>query len=71
MKNYNDNSTVGVGFLGLLGIVFITLKLCKVITWSWWWVTSPLWGVPAVVIVTLLGVLVLKLFACLCVRRRK
>lgn len=24
-------------------IVFLILKLCHVITWSWWWVTSPLW----------------------------
>ena len=33
----------GVGFAGLLTVVFITLKLCHVITWSWWWVLSPLW----------------------------
>lgn len=38
-----------IGFFGLLSIVFITLKLCGVIAWSWWWVTSPLWGVAAVV----------------------
>lgn len=31
-------------FLGLLAIVFITLKLCGVIDWSWWWVLAPLWG---------------------------
>lgn len=34
----------GIGFLGLLGIVFIVLKLCGVINWSWWLVTLPLWG---------------------------
>lgn len=28
---------------GLLAIVFITLKLCGVIAWSWLWVLSPLW----------------------------
>ena len=33
----------GVGFFGLLAIVFITLKLCSVIDWAWWWVLSPLW----------------------------
>ena len=33
----------GVGFAGLLTIAFIVLKLCKVITWSWWWVLSPIW----------------------------
>jgi len=30
--------------LSLLGVAFIVLKLCGVITWSWWWVTCPLWG---------------------------
>jgi hypothetical protein len=34
----------GIGFWGLLGIVFVVLKLCKIITWSWWLVTLPLWG---------------------------
>lgn len=33
----------GVGFAGLLTIVFITLKLTGVITWPWLWVLSPLW----------------------------
>ena len=35
---------VGPGFLGLLTIVFITLKLTGYIAWSWWWVLFPLWG---------------------------
>lgn len=33
----------GIGFPDLLTITFIILKLCGVITWSWWWVLSPLW----------------------------
>ncbi len=33
----------GIGFVGLLTIVFVTLKLCKVINWSWIWVLSPIW----------------------------
>ena len=33
-----------VGFFGLLGIVFIILKLCAVIDWEWWVVLSPIWG---------------------------
>jgi hypothetical protein len=43
--NNNDKSTTvtGLGFSALLTLVFITLKLCKVINWSWWWVLSPLW----------------------------
>jgi hypothetical protein len=34
--------TGGIGFFGVLTIVFVTLKLCHVINWSWWWVLSPL-----------------------------
>lgn len=30
----------------LLTIIFLVLKLCNVITWSWWWVFAPLW-IPA------------------------
>ena len=33
-----------VGILGILGCIFITLKLCNVIDWSWWLVTLPFWG---------------------------
>lgn len=38
MKKNNTNFT----FTGLLTLVFITLKLCHVINWSWWWVLSPI-----------------------------
>lgn len=38
-----DNNNGGITFVGLLQIVFIVLKLCKVINWSWIWVLSPLW----------------------------
>lgn len=48
MSSQTKTSGNGIGFLGLLAIVFITLKLCNVINWSWWWVTSPLWGRVAV-----------------------
>lgn len=37
-----QKSSGGVGFFGLLAIVFIVLKLCKVIAWSWWLVLSPI-----------------------------
>jgi len=40
----NSSSSSGIGFFGLLGVAFIVLKLCKVINWSWWLVTLPLWG---------------------------
>jgi len=41
----------GVGFLGLLTIAFIVLKLLGKIDWSWWWVLSPLWGDLALALV--------------------
>jgi hypothetical protein len=37
----NSTSSGGIGFTGLLTIVFVTLKLTKYIDWSWWWVLSP------------------------------
>ncbi len=33
----------GTGFLGLLTLLFIHHKLIGTITWSWWWVLSPIW----------------------------
>lgn len=36
-------SSKGMGFTGVLTIVFIILKLTGVISWSWIWVLSPLW----------------------------
>ena len=47
-------SNNGVGFTGLLLLVFITLKLCDVIDWSWGWVLAPLWIPIALVLVILL-----------------
>ena len=47
----NNNSSGGIGFCGLLTIVFIVLKLLKVISWSWLWVLAPLWIPIAILIV--------------------
>ena len=41
----------GIGFGGLLAIVFIVLKLCKIIAWAWWWVLSPIWIPLAIYII--------------------
>jgi len=49
----SNNNTGGIGFAGLLAIVFITLKLTGYIAWSWWWVLSPLW-IPLAFVVTIL-----------------
>ena len=43
-RNSSTTSKTGTGFLGLLTLLFIALKLTGVIAWSWLWVLAPLWG---------------------------
>lgn len=43
-NNTTTTASGGIGFFGLITIVFIALKLMGYIDWSWWAVTSPLWG---------------------------
>lgn len=44
--------------LGLLGVAFVILKLCGIITWSWWLVTLPFWGGIALVLIILIIALI-------------
>jgi hypothetical protein len=44
MANSTSSSSGGIGVSGLLGVVFVTLKLMGYIEWSWWLVTLPFWG---------------------------
>lgn len=46
---------------GLLGVVFVTLKLLGIIDWSWWWVTAPFWLPLTLVLV--IGALALLVWA--------
>lgn len=46
-----QQSSGGVGFLGLLTILFIGLKLTGYIGWSWLWVLSPMWIPIALLVV--------------------
>jgi hypothetical protein len=48
----------GIGFSGLLGLLFISLKLTNVITWSWWWVLAPFWAVPALFVLIIFAVVI-------------
>lgn len=64
MATNNTSSSTragGIGFLGLLTIAFIVLKLTGVIAWSWWWVLAPIWIPTAIVVVFLLIALVVFL----------
>lgn len=54
MSKNSSSSSSGIGFVGLLTIVFIVLKLIgisQVANWSWWWVLSPIWISTLLVIV--------------------
>ena len=41
----------GMGLCDALFLLFLGLKIGKVIDWSWWWVTAPLWGQLAIALV--------------------
>lgn len=55
----NVKVTVPFPFFGLLFLLFLGLKLTGYITWSWWWVTAPLWGFPFVAVTILLLILLI------------
>lgn len=56
MNNNSQTQSGGIGCLGLLTIVFITLKLTHVINWGWKWVLAPIWIPFAIVgVILLLG----------------
>jgi len=63
MTSKNETKTVttsgGVGVAGLLGIVFIVLKLTGIIAWSWLWVLAPFWIPATLFVVVVLPVLVI------------
>lgn len=45
MRRYqsDSNTSGGIGIPTVVLVVFVILKLLKLIHWSWWWVLSPLW----------------------------
>lgn len=61
MATNNGSTGGGIGFVGLLTIVFITLKLTGYITWSWLWVLSPIWiSIVLAILFIVLFVLLLR-----------
>ena len=63
MSSESQSSSGGIGLGGLMFIVFLTLKLCHVIDWSWWWVTAPLWIPISFAVLFLIIVVILKAMA--------
>ena len=54
----NKNTSSGLGLGMILFLIFMTLKLAKYITWSWWYVTLPLWG-PLLLVLVVMGIVAL------------
>lgn len=53
-----QEGNAGIGIFGLLGVIFIVLKLLgvePVAAWSWWWVTSPIWISVILTVVVILA----------------
>lgn len=60
-KTTTTASGGGISFAGLLTIVFIVLKLCGVISWSWLWVLSPIWisWILLLIVLVIVGIVML------------
>ena len=58
----NNNSSSGLGLGVILFLIFMVLKLTGYITWSWWYITLPLWGPIslALVIVGIVGLVAIN-----------
>ena len=57
-KQITQISIFGFNLTTDLFIIFLILKLVNIITWSWWWITSPLW-IPILIGVVALCVLII------------
>jgi hypothetical protein len=66
--NNTAASSGGIGFMGLLAVLFIGLKLTGYITWSWWLVLLPIYG-PLALVLCILAVF--GLFAGLSIAARR
>lgn len=57
MSKTDKTASGGLSLLGVLQVIFIVLKLCKLVDWSWKIVLTPLWiniGVIAVLVITVI-----------------
>lgn len=55
----NNNTKATLTFWDLLAVAFIVLKITGVITWSWWWVLSPIWIPLAIALVVIIIMLII------------
>ena len=59
-KNTNNGSTTySISFSSILTLIFIVLKLCKIINWSWIWVLAPTW-IPIILVILIFIAIIIK-----------
>lgn len=60
----SSSTSSGIGFCGLLTIVFVIFKLLGKITWSWWWVFAPIWisGLATIGVLSIVGIIALIVY---------
>ena len=59
MSNNSQTTYTGIGFFGLLGLLFIGLKLTGFIDWEWWIVLAPIWGsILAAILILIIGFII-------------
>ena len=64
MSKSNKKLTIKLPSLSvILGVIFITLKLCGKIAWSWVWVLSPFWIGAIISILSLAVIGIVSLLA--------
>jgi hypothetical protein len=59
----SSSSSSGISFPGALTVLFVGLKLTNVITWSWWWVLSPIWISLSIAVVVIAIAIIIASFA--------
>lgn len=59
MNNNSNTTCTGIGFTGVLAIVFIVLKLVGVIDWKWVWVLAPIWIAGAITLVIIVAMIII------------
>lgn len=58
----DSTKRTGIGFLSLLGLLFIGLKLACFIDWAWWVVLAPIWIQPAVFLALIVFIGIVEVF---------
>lgn len=62
MTTNNSSSSGGIGVFGLMGVMFIGLRIAGVISWPWAWVLAPFWAPLALAaIILLIGAIILAM----------